>query len=330
MLSTHLLDWATRPLSLIHNSSRPAERLLRLQIGAQDKKALETACKMSCAGFGDFYRWCLQKKHVATHVRHHSRSSLLGMVNLIDQTHFSGLDSLLAEPQGVILALPHHGHYIATAVQLMEHIAHTRDVYMLYGDPARHPGNEVFDRLDERLFAAPARRQYAIHSDRAGMSSALRALRAGAALIMMPDVYLRREDTFAVPFCGRPLDIMLGTAAIARRANSWILPIVSTVDHRLRARTVWGPLLDAQPAAGDPIGMLPDVVDYRTMLTMFSYFESVMEPQIIYWQHVRQHLSKHTPFPSLAVAEFLQTWELFQKDARAQVTTAHAIDLDPS
>lgn len=329
-LRMHLPDWLTRPLSVIRNPNDFVQRLLDLQLSAEDIGALSEAAARGTHGFGDYYRWHLQKQRVAALVRQpgRNRATLLDSVRKMDRTDYTDLTSLLPSGRGCILALPHHGHYIPTAIRLMEHLAETRRVHILYGDPTSHPGNEVFDDLGNRLFGGTDRPHRNLHADRAGMTSAMRALRAGAALIMMPDVHRYREQTWAIPFCGRPLEIMLGTAAMARRTNSLVLPIVSAIGTDLRAHTVWGPLLDPSSPMNDRFKPMPGVADYGTTLQMFEYFEEVMNPQLIYWQHVRMHLSTMGSFTSFPSGAIPAAWQAFLRDTRAQLPPDPAYDLD--
>ena len=110
------------------------------------------------------------------------------------------------------------------------------------------------------------------------MVRAIRSLQDGAAVVIMPDVYKNEHDTFFVPFCGRPLNVMFGTAALARKTSAAILPMVSRPLARgLGFDSAFGAIIE-YPYANQgteqttPIDTMHS--DYRTTLQMFQMFET--------------------------------------------------------
>lgn len=301
------------------------EQQLGLVLSDEERSAIRSACEVSGLGLDSYYRWYQSKASIRSQLAHLDRASLLEAVHGIDRSDYSSIDEKLPKGRGAVIALPHHGHYIVSAVRLMEHIRHLRDIYILYGDPKNHAGNDLFDDLYRRLFAHAGSRAGIIHSNAGGIATALRALKKGAVVIMMPDVHRIREETYCIPFIGRPLDIMLGTAAMARRTGSCILPIVSVVDRELRGCAAIGdPVEPTQTRASLP----SEAADYWTTAQFYRFLESSMQPQIIYWQYIRQHFMKNSRFPTFHPNTIDDAWNMFLKDPRTQPDTRYTACLD--
>jgi len=290
------------------------EQRLGLTLSDREREAIYSACQVSGFGLDTYYRWYRQKSAISSKLAHLDHHSILQAIHCIDRSDYSSINEKLPNDRGVVIALPHHGHYILAAVRLMEHIRHLRNVHILYGDPRDHAGNDLFDDLYRRLFDRAGCRAGIIHSNGRGIAKALRALKNGEAIIMMPDVHRHREETYCIPFLGRPLDIMLGTAAMARKTGSCILPVVSVVDAALQATTVFGDTVEPTLRRAAPSS---DVSDYWTTLDIFQFFERAMGPQIIYWQYVRQHFLKKSEFPIFYPSTMDEAWHMFSKDHRS-------------
>lgn len=289
------------------------EQQLGLHLSDSERAAIHSACRMSGLDLDSYYRWYQQKSTISTQLAQLDRHSLLEAIRCIDRSDYSSINERLPSDRGVVIALPHHGHYILSAIRLMESIRHHRDVLIFYGDPTNHSGNELFDDLYRRLFDRPGCRAGIVHSNAKGIATALRALKSGAAVIMMPDVHRLREEAFCIPFLGRRLDVMLGTAAMARRTGSCILPVVSLVDHDFQATAVLGDLINPSLT---PAPVPSDVSDYWTTLEIFRFLEREMGPQIIYWQYIRQHLLQRSRFPHFHPDTVDAAWSTFSKDQR--------------
>lgn len=289
------------------------EQQLGLHLSDRERVAIQSACQMSGLDLHSYYGWYQQKSTISSQLAQLDRHSLLKAIRCIDRSDYSSINERLPNDRGVVIALPHHGHYILSAVHLLESIRHLRDVYIVYGDPTSHSGNELFDDLYRRLFDHVGCRAGIVHSNAKGIATALRALKNGAAVIMMPDVHRRREEAFCIPFLGRRLDVMLGTAAMARRTGSCILPVVSLVDHELRANAVLGDLINPSDTS---MPIPPDVSDYWNTLEIFRFLEREMGPQIIYWQYIRQHLLQSSRFPLFHPDTVDEAWDMFSKDQR--------------
>jgi hypothetical protein len=315
---------AMAPISLVDRRLPWLEHYLETPLTERDYNALRVACDRSNSRFGKFYHWYFQKKVISSIWKRVTRESVLKMTSSLDRSNYDALDASLLSGRGVILALPHHGLYINSIVSLIERVRSSRDIYIFYGDPATHPGNEVFDALCKRVWLNdPESRVHVLYDNRSGMGKALRALQAGAAVIIMPDVFKNELDTFQIPFCGRAINIMLGTAVLARKTNASILPVVcSPVGLGMAFATKMGPCIEpSRPFEGEgDVDM--DLLNYRTMLQVFRFYESTMGENIVYWQFARQVYAHDVQFPVLAVDALQAAADALTADARLHVPTA--------
>ena len=329
MWTSALQMYAARPMRRLRRQVPLLDRLLQVGLDAREFEAVSQACARSGERFGAYYHWYLQKLLVARRVRNLDRDAMLAMVARMDRSDYAPLDAACAHDGGLVLAIPHHGHYILSIVALLEQLRHRREVFVFYGSPTTHAGNDVFDRLHECLYREPGSGTHVIHDDRAGLARALRGLHDGAAVIIMPDAYRNERETYALPFCGRPLNAMLGTAAMARKTRSAVLPVVSQpAATRLEFRSVFSACIE--PPADAASGAPEDVVhaDYRATAAMFRDFERTMGDSILHWQHARTHYARRAAFPELDPEALQRVAELFFDDPRVCVDLGHPLRLD--
>lgn len=320
-----LLIDAASPMKRLRRRVPFLEKLIQVPLTDPDFYAIKIACDRSHVRFGAFYHWYLQKLVISRHVRRLKKQSTLKMVTQVDRTDYAPVDVLRDDPRGLIIATPHHGHYILSIVALVEHLRKSREVLVFYGAPQTHAGNELFDHLYVQLWGDPTSKVRILHDNRAGMIGALKGLQNGAVVVIMPDVYKNEHDTFLIPFCGRPLNVMLGTAALARKTRSAIMPMVSLPSHRgLGFNSVFGNIvefrLESEDAAEDE-SEPRDIInsDYRIMVQIFREFEKVMDGSIVYWQFVRAHYMREAIFPELSPDSLKVVADLFFTDPRIKV-----------
>ena len=327
-----LLMNVSSPMRRLRRRIPVLEKLLRLKLNDSEFESIGIACARSQVEFGAFYHWYLQKLLVSQHVRCLDKASMLDMVTGMDRTDYTALDVAASNPRGLIVAIPHHGHYILSIVALAERLRASREVLVFYGAPETHAGNEIFDLLYAQLFGDAGSRAEVIHDTRAGMVRAIRGLQNGATVVIMPDVYKNEHDTFLVPFCGRPLNVMFGTAALARRTGAAILPMVSRPLARgLGFDSAFGAIIEYPHGSEDAGQATPiDTVhsDYRATVQMFRMFETCMETSIIYWQYIRSHYMRDAEFPELSPDALKTVAELFFVDPRVHVDLHNSIRLD--
>lgn len=334
MLLHSLLVNATVPTRRLQRRVPLLEKWLRLDLTDREFHALKTACARSYGTrFGAYYHWYLQKLVVSNRLRQSSNKSIQRMIARMDGTHYTPLDTWADEPCGLLIATPHHGHYILSIIALIERLRGKREVFVFYGAPQTHSGNELFDQLHVHLWN-DCSWVHVIHDTRSGLARALKALQNGAVVVIMPDVYKNEHDTLLIPFCDRQLNVLLGTAALARKTQSVILPVVSQPARwSLGFKSVFGEAIDVrtahpttpQGASGNEAMMHQD---YCVTLRMFRQFEEEMSDSILCWQYVRAHFMREASFPAIDRDRLKDVTDLFFTDPRLNLDIDNPIRLD--
>jgi lauroyl/myristoyl acyltransferase len=130
------------------------------------------------------------------------------------------LSSLAMQDRPVILAAPHYGAYVVGCMAAMQRYHGKKPFHVFYDDPARNPHNAGFDKLFRRAgFDVEI-----LLNNRRGLVSALKALRRGGCLALMPDVFHNISETISVPVLGRLLRVMTGTAFFSLKCDALIVP----------------------------------------------------------------------------------------------------------
>lgn len=295
MLRDRLALHLTAPLKRLRTPNATVERWVETPLGPEDHAALAKACAASGQRLGAFYHWYYQKLLVSRRVRSLDEAGIKALIEQFDGTDYGALDRAADRDGGLLVAIPHHGHYILSMIAIAQHLSARRKVMLFYGNPATHAGNEVFDHLYSVIFGDSSCGVEVIHDTRAGMVKAIRGLQRSEVVIIMPDVHRSDVDSYQVPFCGIPLNVMLGTAVLARKTGSSVIPVVSQpVGGSLGFRNTWGTTLHVDPAEDDEVRG-----DYRLTAAMFAFFDKVKRGEILYWQFVRQHFMSEDQFPEL-------------------------------
>lgn len=321
-----------RPLRRLHRQSPRLERMLSIDLPAAELDSVLEACSRSGVRLGDYYYWYFQKMLAARRFRGMDRRDILKRLSSSDVSDYDRLDALSDSTDlGLLIAIPHHAHYILSIVAMAERLRHRRRVLVFYGAPTTHVGNELFDDLYGVVFQGECSNVEVIHDTRAGLSSAIDGLKKGAAVIIMPDVHKHERDAYLLPFLGRPLNVMLGTAALARRTGSSILPCISrSYGHGLQFETRCEPLIPPMVACASDTSLAQvDVVhqDYCVTAKMFQAFESTMSCCIHHWQYARVHYQRKLGFPELRPEELESAAALLFDDPRMRYLQQAALHL---
>lgn len=328
MLLPRILAHLGRPLRLLNRRLKPIEALLDTPISAQDEKAIRQACAASGnVRFGEFYHWYFQKLIVSKYVRGIDRVKALSLIQSVDRTDYGSIEAITSSATGILIAIPHHSHYIFSMIALAERLRKKRRVLIFYGQPSTHRGNEVFDQLHGAIWGSNSNVEV-IHDTRQGMAKAIRSLKSCDIVFIMPDVFRKEEETLVIPFCGRPLNIMLGTAALAQRTGAWILPVIPTSSGSgMGFRTVIGKRIDYD---GDYTEYdhpeMGRIAKYGIMRKIFSQYESIMKTELLYWQNMRMHLSFDEDYRELPKDKLRSVMKLLST-APDIVLTTKVVDL---
>lgn len=306
-----------RPLRLARKPCQRVERHLGIALGESDRRAVMDACARDGVGIGRYYHWYLEKLLVARRLNSATRAELIELVEAADASDLRALDDLLDQQASAVLALPHFGHYMLAALSIVTRHAARRDVGLFYGDPATHRGNEVFDQVHASRFNTPAdARIHVLHANRAGMGEALRLLRSGGLLVMMPDVHRNADETYFVPFLDRALDVMLGSASLARKTSSALIPILPLPVGALRFELRFAAPVDAATQLTGASAYRDEWLDYIATAMLFEHYERWMAGNTILWQYVRELFLRSTPFVALSPRTLEDIWPTFLADPR--------------
>ena len=277
----------TSPARRLDVRSESVERWLKLPLSVEDVDHLR-----KCPGggtIGAYYHWYLQKWLVARAIKGANESEARHFLAATDRTDYGPAQALLESPRGALVAIPHHGHYILTMTALAMRIGRQRKVKVFYASPKTNKGNAVFDQLHGLLFSDPAAGVEVIHNTRQGLVQAMKGLKAGEIVFIMPDAFTDVSATMMVPFCGALLDVMLGTATMARKTGAWIQPVVSRwAGPGLGFSATFGEAIEAPRYALDGPEQ-EKVCDYGVMRRVFEAFEPSMANELLLWQSVLQH-----------------------------------------
>lgn len=245
-------------------------------------------CHAGGRKFGAYYHWHLRLFEQAQVIRALDGPSIMGMTKRHDHTDYTPLDESMKDSRGLLIAIPHYGLFVQGITAICDRLKQHRDVFVFYEDPKEHVTNAVFDEMYVKVFGQPESGIGILHNTRAGLVRALKELRSGSVVIILPDVFKRSEDTYRIPFCGAQRDIMLGTATLARRGNARILPTaVRPEGKHLHFTTRFGELVDVLQTDGTPEGDLH--VDYNTTQRMYRALEPLMRDDLFYWQYAQNH-----------------------------------------
>lgn len=309
MLPVPVLEAAGAPIKLLRKRSKILERLLKTPLTTADERAIASTCGESGGSrIGHFYYWYYQKLITAHAVRSLDGPRALALIAKLDKTDYRHAQAILQQTSGVIVAVPHHHHYILAIIALARQLSAVKDVYIFYGDPKNHPGNEVFDHLSGLVFDEG--RVNVIYDNKNGLSKALRCLRNGAVLFILPDVFRDESTTFHIPFYGRAMRVMLGTAALARKTESIVVPAVAVSSGGMSFQTKLLPEIHVEQTSPERAKLS----DYKITRTLFDRYEVVMRRDLLCWQNVRQHMLTPPKFDELTAEEIGRIIDLLPSD----------------
>ena len=120
----------------------------------------------------------------------------------------------------VIIFSPHFGSFAQGAIWIARNLRRHAEIGFFYNPPETNPYSPTMTRLLER--AEP--RAVPIFNDRRGLLRAVRLLREGRTIVIMPDLFQRSDSTILVPFYGHLVRAMPGIAYLARKVGATLIP----------------------------------------------------------------------------------------------------------
>jgi len=286
--ATRAIVTAATPLLWMDRHSPRLDRITHKPLTDVQAVNIQRLCHAGGRKFGAYYHWQLRLFEQAQAIRALDGRDIMVMTRRHDHTDYTPLHAALQDPRGALIAIPHHGLFIQGITAICMRLKGQRNVFVFYEDPKEHVTNAIFDVMYEKVYGAQDSGVGILHNTRAGLVRALKELRSGSVVIILPDVFKRAEDTYRIPFCGVQRDIMLGTATLARRGNARILPVAAQpIGQHLHFATRFGEPVEVMQSDGTPEGDLH--VDYNATQRMYRAFEPLMQNDLIYWQYAHNH-----------------------------------------
>lgn len=182
-------------------------------------------------------KFTLVKQHLDTLSPAALASFVQRHVEIDGQRH---LDAVKASDAPVVFVTPHYGSFALGGLKLIQEIGHRKTVNVFYNPPSRNPSSEGFEELFQRFgFGFNA-----LFNDDTAVLKALRVLKRGEALTMMPDVFDVSGHVLYVPFFGRLVPAMAGTALFALKSRATVIPVYSCPGRGLRSTFKIGPPIE--------------------------------------------------------------------------------------
>lgn len=129
------------------------------------------------------------------------------------------LDLVRNDPRPVVFVTPHYGPFGLGCLKLIQAIGRHKTVNAFYDAPAKNPSSAGFEALLKGLGYG----FNALFNDSTAVLKALRVLKRGEALTMMPDVFDLTGHVLYVPFFGRLVPAMAGTALFAIKSQARVV-----------------------------------------------------------------------------------------------------------
>ena len=321
---------ATQPLRAYRGRSIALERLLGASNSSAEFASIQAACSVAGVPTGAWYHWRWVQTLLLLVFRHAPKAWVMRVVTHLDRTDYAAIAHAARAPGGLLVVTPHHGHFLLSIVAFARRMARTRHVSLFYDAPQDNAGNAMFDALFRKLRDSDTRVAI-LHNNRAGIAGALKALRAGEIVVLMPDAYRRVEDTFQVPFHGRARHTLLGMAVMARRTGATLLPMISrAIDGSASfASCIGTPIAMPRPCGDAEADATRDLfADYATTVEVYRQFEQLMGNDLHYWQHCRTHFHGPPALPVLTGDALAAAATLFLADPRLRVELTPVISLD--
>lgn len=214
------------------------------------------------------------------------------------------LDEIADMPGGVILAAPHYGAFIPVCLRVIQLMHGRKRFNVIFNDPKVTPSNAPYGELFARLGCDVT----VLYPDRRGTIAALKALKRGECLAILPDVYFESDTTIAVPFFGRLLRVMAGTAFFASRTGAPIVPVYGVPRRSMGMELLIGqPINSSAHEAED---------EAQTLFNITAAMMAEMERQFVvapehwnYWETLRHRSTRLAAAPAPA-DEHAEHWHM--------------------
>jgi len=310
----------------IKSRSRLIERIFDICMTEDEYRSVEKACELQGSYIGSFYKWKFIQWAVISEGRRLNSEEIKRFVTWADRSSYSGLISSLECSCGILVAMPHYGHFLLSIGALAYRIQEKRTVNIFFDPPDKHATNAVFVEICEKMYKE-YRNVNILHNNKSGLLRAIKELRRGAVVVIMPDVFEKIDDTYDISFLGRTRCVALGAAYLARITGAIIVPSLSRLHGRFCFESVFGEPIKCNEFSGSFDKIASIIYDYKNTSLLFRRLEYLMGKDLIQWQYIRGHFNAPPPLPELPYGSVGKYLELFLSDPRIKVDLSCSIEI---
>jgi lauroyl/myristoyl acyltransferase len=147
----------------------------------------------------------------------------------------------------VVLVTPHYGACVVGCLAAAQWLEGLRPLSIYYELRRQNSGIEA-------MLSRIAPRAELLNADFAGSLNALRTLRRGGCVALMPDMYLDVSATVAVPFLGCWMRVPTGAAFMALKSDALLLPAYVIPERRMHVTVRFSSPIDSRSVrSGDSV-----------------------------------------------------------------------------
>jgi lauroyl/myristoyl acyltransferase len=230
---------------------------------------------------------------------------------------------------GGVVAIPHFAEFVPAIISVALSAPPGRRVAIFYESPDTVANNAVFNRIADRAIPQLDRDVVICHNNASGLASALKVVRSGGTLIIMPDVVKDASLGTAMPFLSRTFVAMTGIGSIVRKTAVPLIPIIprTPLDASLSIGTAITVDTLGDPTDGNA-EQFPDYIDYCVMRKMFESMDAIIGCRQAFWTYWLCH-SEPFQLHAHPSSEARQARDLL-KDPLLSVHTRPVIDVSAS
>lgn len=219
------------------------------------------------------------------------------------------LEQVRSDPRPVVFVTPHYGDYAVACLKLIQVVGRHKVVNAFYNPPQERRSDEPFETLFKRLgFGFNA-----LFKDGTAVLRALRVLRRGEALTMMPDNFDTAGQPIYVPFFGRLMPAMGGTALFALKSRARLV-----TGFHCPGRGLGGTLKICEPIDWVPGDRLDEDIAGLTGL-VFEQIERQIRSEPEHWEYLGSFDDFIGAGMKLGDARRADDWRAALDQARSQI-----------
>lgn len=177
------------------------ERVLQARYSTEAYASIEAACAFQSVAIGEFYRWKSVQWAAMTEALRLDTDGMTDFLVAHDRSSYAELDDALRRSKGILVATPHYGHFLVAIAAISDRTAGRKVVNLFFDPPEKHSANRDFAEFCERRYGKSDTVEV-IFNNRSGLVRAIKALRRGEVVVIMPDVFDNIDETLRCHFLG--------------------------------------------------------------------------------------------------------------------------------